>query len=458
VAAWTAVRGVDHRYLSFSDGVYTYIASVVAAHGGRALYGSTVLSQPPGVVLGAGWLWRRSPSVETLRLALAGTTAVTILLTYTLARANRLSRPAASFAGLVALTAPIHAELSGLDGEVVLAPLAVAAALLAQRRQWVWAGALVGAGFFFKATWAPFAIAALVVAGRAGGRGAAVKTVCASIATASVLWLAAILRFSWSGSDLWSELIRGQSHTGAQIGLFVPLVAVTMAMWWPFAPPVLAGRRSLDLASRAFLVAALAGGIFMLKQGTFFNVLDPAEPFVAVAAAAGIVELRRRGSRRATAVLAVCTLGLALHVASVVNSATARVLPLPIGGVFLDTDNQKAVEQAVQVIDRNSRPDQRVLVNPFLAVLAQRTEVDDQADWFILHGLGRSCAKPPPVTCRLWKQMKAAARNREAAVVGVDANVKAFDPAFSRDTGISSLRQVLRIDKPPLDVTLLVRR
>src|SRR5919198_798968 len=53
-AAWTlGIRGIDHRFISFSDGAYTYIASEAVAHGLHQLYETIVLSQPPAVVLGS---------------------------------------------------------------------------------------------------------------------------------------------------------------------------------------------------------------------------------------------------------------------------------------------------------------------------------------------------------------------------------------------------------------------
>src|SRR5438876_12352374 len=80
-AVWTlGVQGVDHHFISFSDGVYTYVASEVAAHGAHQLYGTIVLSQPPAIVLGAAGLWRLSPHVETIRLALALLSVLTALL------------------------------------------------------------------------------------------------------------------------------------------------------------------------------------------------------------------------------------------------------------------------------------------------------------------------------------------------------------------------------------------
>src|SRR4051794_34139080 len=162
--AWSAARGIDHRFLSTSDGVYMYISSVVASHGAHLLYGNIALSQPPAGVLGTALLWRLSPHVETVRLALAVCGLITALLAYRVGRQLFvLSRSAAVVAAFLALTGPIHAQFSGADPEVVLAPLALGLALALNRDRLATAGALMGLGLCFKITWAPFLLAGLAV-------------------------------------------------------------------------------------------------------------------------------------------------------------------------------------------------------------------------------------------------------------------------------------------------------
>src|SRR5947207_10003721 len=85
-AAWTLLRGIDHRFISFSDGVYMYSASVAAAGGLHELYRGIALSLPPGTLIGATLVWRLSPHIESIRLALAVLSGVTALLTYRVAR------------------------------------------------------------------------------------------------------------------------------------------------------------------------------------------------------------------------------------------------------------------------------------------------------------------------------------------------------------------------------------
>ncbi len=165
-AAWAFAAGIDHRYISFSDGAYTYIASVVAAHGAHALYGTAVFSQPPLALLGAALAWHASPHVETIRAVLAVLAGIRSLLTYAVARRLGLERAAAAAAALIALTAPVRGQFSGLDGEALLGPLALGVVWAGLTRRWVLAGALAGAGLLVKLTWAPVLLVLAIVLAR----------------------------------------------------------------------------------------------------------------------------------------------------------------------------------------------------------------------------------------------------------------------------------------------------
>lgn len=456
-AVWNlGIRGIDHRFISFSDGVYTYIASEVAAHGAGRLYGTIVLSQPPAIVLGAAGLWRLSSHVETIRLALALLSVLTALLTYVVARANRLTPTAAAAAALVAVTAPINAQFSGLDGEALQTPLALGLALALHRSRARAAGVLVGAGFLVKMTWLPLALAGLIVVARTQGRRALGGALLGATATAAALYGACFAAFGWRPGDLLSEIVLGQSGSGLQLGTLGGIAAVTVLVWSPLLPLAMAGAGSLARPSRGLLVAGLAAGAFAVKQGTFFNVLAPAEPFLAVAAVTGAVELWRRRAVPARWLVAACTLGLVLHAASLTGTAARRALPLPIGAAVVSTDDEADVDRAARVIEANSRPSDDVLVNPLLAVVAGRREVAGQADWFILRALERSCGSraSAPARCRLWSEMKRRARAGGAAVVSVDSNVRSFDDRFAHHTGAAGRARLLRIDAPPLDLTL----
>jgi hypothetical protein len=171
-AAWTLLRGIDHRFISFSDGVYTYTASVAASHGLHELYRGIAVSLPPGTLIGATLVWKISPHIESIRLALALVSGVTVLLAYRVARTLfGLGVAASVVAALLALTGPVHAQFVGLEGETFVTPLALGLAIALERRRDAACLAILGLGFLFKLTWAPFFVAAMVaLALRSGWR------------------------------------------------------------------------------------------------------------------------------------------------------------------------------------------------------------------------------------------------------------------------------------------------
>src|SRR5437660_12048062 len=117
-ALWTLLRGIDHRFISFSDGVYMYSASIAAADGLHELYRGIALSLPPGTLIGATLVWKLSPHIESIRFALALVSGVTALLTYRVARALLgLSVAASVVAAVIAIAGPVHAQFVGLEGE-----------------------------------------------------------------------------------------------------------------------------------------------------------------------------------------------------------------------------------------------------------------------------------------------------------------------------------------------------
>jgi hypothetical protein len=83
------------------------------------------------------------------------------------------------------------------------------------------------------------------------------------------------------------------------------------------------GWREAGTSARLVIGAAAACSLFMLKQGTFFNVLDPLEPFLAILAVTGACLLWERNRPRMRALVAFCALGAALHIASVSGSPAA---------------------------------------------------------------------------------------------------------------------------------------
>ncbi len=446
--AWLAIRGVDHRFISFSDGAYTYAASVAGSHGAQQLYRAIPLSLPPGVVLGASLVWHVSPHVEAIRTVLALIGLVTALLTYAVARVVFRLRPGwAAAAAVLALTGPVSTQFVGLEGEVVITPLVLLLALGLAKGRIRESGALMAAGFFFKLTWAPFFVAAVLELVRRFGWRRAATTTLGALTASLLLYGIAIWSFGWSAHALLSQLVLAEMHSGSQLRLLPALVVATLVLWWPFVVLAPVGLEGAPRAARYVFGAGALSALYMLKQGTFFNVLAPLEPFLAILGAAGACSLWSRREVWQRALVGLCAVGAAIHVASVADGRLARALPLPVAGNVVNTDDEPTVDRLAGMIDAHSRPNQAVLVNPFLAVVAHRREASNAADWFILNALQD----------QRWSSTKRLAREGDVPVVSVDSNVVSFDPSFQRDVGLSSFRRLAGVDVPPLETTIYVR-
>ncbi len=456
-AAWTLLRGIDHRFISFSDGVYMYTASVAAGRGLHELYRGIALSLPPGAPIGATLVWKLSPHIESIRLALALVSGVTALLTYRVARTLfGLGVAASVVAALLALAGPVHAQFVGLEGETVVTPLVLGLAIALERRRDLACLAILGLGFLFKVTWAPFFVAAMVALALRSGWRRALAIGVGAVALSFALYAVAVWTFGWSPHQLVVQLLVAQSHSGFQLGVAAGIVAAVLVIWWPLLVLAAPGWRGAGTSVRLVIGAAAACSLFMLKQGTFFNVLDPLEPFLAVLAVTGACHLWELNRPRLRAVVLLCTLGAALHIASVTGDPAARALPLPLGAAIVDTDNEAQVDRVAAAVAAHSRPGEPVLVNPLFALVAHRSEPAQAVDWFILRSLERACAERIDLDphCADWDRAKAGL----LAVVGVDSNVVSFDPSFRRDTGVASLELILSIDEPPIETALYARR
>lgn len=456
-AGWTLLRGIDHRFISFSDGVYMYAASDAAAHGLGDLYRNLALSLPPGSLIGAALLWRLSPHIESIRIALAVVGGLTAFLTFRAARVLfGLSPVAAVVAAFLALAGPVHAQFVGLEGETLITPLALLLALALHRRRHAAAAAILAAGFLFKLTWAPFFLVGVVAVALSSGWRKALGVAAGAIAGALGAYAVAVLAFGWPLRELVTQLLLAQSHSGFQLGLAGGILLAVAVMWWPLLAVSRPGWRVAPTSTRLVVGAGACSAFFMVKQGTFFNVLDPLEPFLALLAVAGACSLLTRPRLRTRVLVAACALGAAVHVASVSTGAGRTALPLPLGAAIVDTDNEAHVNEIAAVITAHSRPDQPVLVNPLFALVAQRHEPGRAADWFILRSLERACAGDSTRArhCGDWAKAKAA---RTVAVVGVDSNVVSFDPSFRRDTGVAGRKALLKVDEPPLKTELYSR-
>jgi hypothetical protein len=456
-AAWTLLRGIDHRFISFSDGVYMYTASVAAAHGLHQLYRGIALSLPPGTLILATPVWRLSPNIESIRLALALVSGVTALLSYQVARTLfRLGVAASVVAALVALAGPVHAQFVGLEGETFITPLALGLAIALERRRDAVCLATLGIGFLLKLTWAPFFVAAMVALVLRSGWRRALAIGVGAVSFALALYAVATWTFDWSPHQLVVQLLLAQSHSGFQLGLGLGILAGVLAIWWPLLLLAASGWSEAGTSVRLVIAAAAACSLFMFKQGTFFNVLDPLEPFLAILAVTGACLLWKRSRRRMRAVVALCALGAALHIASVTSGPLARALPFPLGAAIVDTDNEADVDRVAAAVAAHSRRGDPVLVNPLFALVAGRSEPTQSVDWFVLRSLERFCGKHTDLDphCTDWDRVKSS----RPVVVGVDSNVVSFDPSFRHDTGVASLNLILSIDKPPIKTELYARR
>jgi hypothetical protein len=234
---------------------------------------------------------------------------------------------------------------------------------------------------------------------------------------------------------------------------------VMLVLWWPFLLLCRPGIGAAVQPARLVMAAGAVSALYMLKQGTFFNVLDPLEPFLAVAAVAGGWALWQRKERRTRALVIVCAVGAALHIASVSGGSLSRVLPMPVGAALVNVDDQRDVDRVVAAVEAHSKPSQPVLVNPFFALVAGRHVPAHAADWFILDALQRYCGESSSRTrhCDDWSRVKKLALDGRIPVVSVDSNVVSFDAGFRADTGVASMRRLLSVQKPPIKTTIFSR-
>jgi hypothetical protein len=457
-AGWALLVDVDHRFISFSDGAYTYIASVVAARGAHVLYSPVVFSQPPLTLLGAALVWRASPHIEAIRAVLAALAGLRSLLTYAVGRVLGLARGAATTAAIIALTAPVRVEFSGLDGEALLGPIALAIVWLAFHRRFFLVGVLAGIAPLIKLTCAP-ALLLLVVVLALRDRRALWQVVLAATVSFTAVVATLFAAFGWHPSDVFREVVFAQLHSGYQPVTAIGVVLVLALLWWPLLALVPAGLRAMPGVRPLLAAVTVLLLLETLKNGTFFNVLDPVEPFLAIAAVAGAIALWRGRTGRARVLVVVCSVGVCLHIASLSDGTVATAIPFPLGAAFVNTDDQAEVDAIARTIDLHSRPDQPVLTNPFFALVAHRSEVGDQGDWFILHALQDYCggAHAPATACNEWATVTAEAKRGDVPVVSVDSNVVSFDKAFRAEVGTAAMRGILSVDKPPIKSTIYIR-
>src|SRR5256885_16308345 len=115
---------------------------------------------------------------------------------------------------------------------------------------------MLGLGFFFKLTWAPFFVAGIVALAVQRGKAVALKAASAGILVAAGLYAAAGRQFGWSLHDLFVQLLLAESHSDLQLSLIPGLATPGAPLWWPLL--VLAQSR-LRAAGRTARLLSAAG-------------------------------------------------------------------------------------------------------------------------------------------------------------------------------------------------------
>ncbi|GAG01162.1 unnamed protein product, partial [marine sediment metagenome] len=261
----------------------SYIASVVADDGPGVLYADVVLSQPPVMVLLGAMTWMIDGSIEALRVLGVVMAGITAMLTWWVGRSVGLSPWGATAATVIAATGVVRTLFGGLDGEMLLTPLALVLVLLLLGNRLRWAAVVLGIGFLIKMTWALIALAGLIVIVRQSRRDGLIA-VGVSGAVWFGGWIVGALAFGWPVSSILEQLVIAQRQAGLQPGLAAGVAIILALVWLPLLIPAGAAIRRVPFPVAAILVGALAGIVYTLKQGTFFNVLGPAEPLLAIVA------------------------------------------------------------------------------------------------------------------------------------------------------------------------------
>jgi hypothetical protein len=403
-AAWALVVAsrLDRAYLDYAEGYYLYLGARVAQ--GAVLYRDAAATQPPVLPLIVSALWSAAPGVYLPRLlALACYVATAVLAG---ALAVRLTRRTAAgpLACLVAAALPLGAsQPQVLETNALLAPLGPAVALLAtgSARQLNLGGLLSGLALGVKLTFAPLALAPVLVL-LAVSKGPLSSRLAAAMPYAVGLLLASgalfIGTYLWAGPaamDAWfGELESPLLLAGAALSVFsflqleggVAIIAATG--WWHLrraeAPPV-----PLAMFAAAALLPLLA-----IHQGTFVSVARPAEPFLAAFAAAGILWLVDAATPHLLAISPLRT-GEGLGVRSGLLASTVLVgsVAIPLHHTLSTTaDRHAAPDRAIQWTQEAVGPG--VVSPPYYAALAGRTLRHDYADWTVL-GMRAAAAVEP---------------------------------------------------------------
>jgi hypothetical protein len=419
VAGWAlaAAAVLDRRYLEYSEGYYLYLGSRLAA--GARLYLDTASTQPPGLPLLIGLLWRVAPDVYLPRLAAIALYVAAALLAGRLAHALMPRSRAPAMATALAAILPLGASAPHvIDANAVLAPLAPAVALLwasslrpvppAQdsERLCRWeplplyalaAGGLAAIGLSVKLTFLLFALAPIAHAAMLLWPAAVRSEGVRRRVLAGLAGYAAGLVVGGAHLGLWLAVAGAAAVDGLTGELGSPLLpfgaVLAVVQWVQLEGPVLAlaaaglwlitGRDRAGWAApwRWFGAAAVALPLYGVHQGTFVGVARPAEPFIAAFAAVAVVAGVAAAARwmapagRARGRVRRGLLTFAVVVAGAVPlGQSARALFSSAGG------HTALVESW---IERDVPAGAQVLAPPYYAALTGRTMLFDYADWTV---------------------------------------------------------------------------
>jgi hypothetical protein len=389
LSALCAIAVLDRSYLEYSEGYYLYLGSRLAA--GAPLYSGATSTQPPLLPVVLSLLWRLQPDVILPRLLALGAYLAGALLAGALAQHLSRHRYAGGIAIVFAAVLPLGAGLPQvLDGNTLLAPLAVAIALAtlnaAQCRagrgvRWAFiAGTLGALGLAIKLTFVPFAVAPLLVAWWTRRRDLATAYLgtlalgCATVAAAAGA-VAGPAALNGLLGELESPLLIGGAALAfwQVLALEGPVLLLGAFGWWRVRH-TMTGQVLTPFAMAASLLPVLA-----VHQGTFAGVARPAEPLLAALAAAGIVELvSRSGSRVALPAMA-CIVAV---------WPAAQSVRTRLGHTGVDP------HVVLLQLQRVGPAGSDVLAPPYYAVLAGRRMEYDYADWTVL-GMRAAAGRQP---------------------------------------------------------------
>ncbi len=374
-----AATGLCARYVEYAEGYYLYLAARVAH--GAALYRDVASTQAPLPALLGAVLWHIAPGPMLPRAAALGCYAATAILAGALAaRLSDLPLAAplgAAIAGLLPLGA---AGSTSFDANALLAPLPPMVALLLTRRRGldaakgggpshylIAAGVLAAIGLGIKLSFAPVALAPLVVLATqkrallsyVGALGAAAAAIALSVA-------------AWAGAPaldgLLGELESPLHLAGAALAVLQfgaadgAALALAATGFWLL-------RRDLRLAAAHAVGSACALlPLLAMHQGTFVSIARPAEPIIAAYAASGVLLLTQRlpWPAYAPAVLTGLVL-LQPFVATLQGRTALHAAPAP---------------RSHEWVIRHRGGE--ALVPPHLAAHAQLRMPFDYADWTVL--------------------------------------------------------------------------